>query len=99
MRQGEGAQASRDPAQLACGGAGKAVPLPASEPLEVDAVAEEAVERPRRDDAGDVAVAEPELEHRRSERRGLCNRGRLRRGVVEARELLDRGPVRDRDAA
>jgi hypothetical protein len=58
------------------------VPGSALEALEVDAVAEEAVELRRRDDAGDVAVPESQLEVRCSEARFGCDRG-SRRTVLE----------------
>ena len=56
--------------ELVRGAGGQLVPAPALEALEVDAVAQEAVQLDRGDDPRHVAVAEPELVGRRSQADG-----------------------------
>src|SRR6266536_3474195 len=75
-----------------------AVPPPAPEAPEIDAVAEKAIEPGRRDDPGHVAIAEPKLEVGRAHARRESDL-RLRAAVVEGTEERQHLWIRDGDAA
>jgi hypothetical protein len=96
--EAERSEAGRQAAQLLGETAGGCVPPVAGEPIQVDAVAEKAVEPPRGDDPSDIAISEAQLVVRRSERRSADAR-RRRTAVVEGPEEGQHVAVHDRDAA